>query len=65
MHFAILSSDANLVESFDQEDDARAALQAIVQLDPDSASEYAILTYDDSGQQVGDAIFASDPAVTA
>jgi hypothetical protein len=52
-YFVILDSTANLVESFDREDEARAALEAIVQQDPGSADDYAILKYDDNGNPVG------------
>lgn len=55
-YFVILDCTANLVESFDQESEARDALETIVQQDPDSAEEYAILKYDDNGNPVGQAV---------
>jgi hypothetical protein len=55
-YFVILDSTANLVESFDRESEARAALEAIVQQDSESADEYAILKYDDNGNPVGQAV---------
>jgi hypothetical protein len=44
MNFVILDSTANLVDAFDQEEEARAALETIVHQDPESADEYALLT---------------------
>jgi hypothetical protein len=63
--YVILDSTANLVESFDQEAEARAALEAIVRQDPESADEYAMLTYDDEGQPTGEALVGSDLGVHA
>jgi hypothetical protein len=64
-YYAILDSTANLVDSFDQEAEARAALEAIVRQDPDSADDYAMLTYDDAGQPVGEAVLGSSLGVHA
>jgi hypothetical protein len=58
-YFVILGSDGNLVDSFDQEDEARAALSRIVREDPDSAGEYAILRYNDAGHPIGEALLGS------
>jgi hypothetical protein len=58
-YYVILDSTANLVESFDREAEARDALEAIVQRDPESADEYAILKYDDNGNPVGQATTGS------
>jgi hypothetical protein len=63
MNFVILDSTANLVDSFDQEDEARAALEAIVRQDPDAADDYAMLTYDDLGHPVGEALTGSQLGV--
>ena len=59
MNFAILDSTANLVDAFDDEREARATLEEIVRQDTDSADEYALLTYDDSGHPVGEALTGS------
>lgn len=64
-HYAIFDSTANLVDSFDDEREARLALEAIAREDPDSAGEYALLTYDDNGHPVGDALVGSDVHVHA
>jgi hypothetical protein len=65
MRYVILDSTANLVDSFDDADEARAALAEIVRLDPHSADEYALLTYDETGRPVGDAVVGSELAVHA
>jgi hypothetical protein len=65
MHFVILDSTANLVDSFDSESEARAALLEIVRQDPDAAGEYAMLPYDDDGHVAGDAVVGSDLHVHA
>jgi len=59
-HFAVLDDTANLVDSFDREDEARAALEAIAHRDPAAADGHAFLTYDDEGHVVGQAITAAD-----
>ena len=55
-YYVILDSTANLVESFDQESEARDALEAIVRQDPEAADAYAVLKYDDNGNPVGQAL---------
>jgi len=64
-HFVILDDTANLVDSFDREDEARAALEAIVHQDPEAVESYAILPYDDEGHVVGPAVTAADLGVHA
>jgi transcription elongation GreA/GreB family factor len=59
-YYVILDSCANLVESFDDEAEGRAALVRIVQQDPDDADEYALLQYDNSGQPIGEALLGSE-----
>jgi hypothetical protein len=61
MTYVVLDSTANLAESFDDETEARAALQAIVHLDPASAGEYALLSYDENGRPVGEAVLGIRP----
>ncbi len=64
-YHVILDSTGNLVDSFDREDEARSALDDIVRQDPDSADEYAVLTYDDNGHPIGEALLGSDLGVHA
>jgi hypothetical protein len=52
-YFVILTSDANLVESFDDESEALAALEEIGRQDPEHADQYALFRYDDDGRLVG------------
>jgi hypothetical protein len=56
MYFVILDSTGNLVESFDDESSARAALERIVHDEPEAADHLALLTYDEHGEPVGEAI---------
>jgi hypothetical protein len=63
--FVILSSDANLVEAFDDEAQARSALEEIARQDPEHADEYALLIYDDDGHPVGDGLPGSHLGVSA
>ena len=59
-YFVILDSTANLVESFDREDEAREALRRIVRHEPDAADEYAMVTYDDDGHVSGAALTGAE-----
>ena len=65
MHYVILDITANMVDSFDREDEARAALEQIVRQDPDAADEYALMTYGDDGHSVGEAVVGSELGVHA
>lgn len=64
-YFVILDSSANLVESFDEEGEARTALERIVQQDPESADDYALIQYDHAGHPVGEALSGADLGVHA
>lgn len=64
-HYVILDSTANLVESFDDEEEAREALEQMVQQDPDEADDYGLLQYDDNGNPVGEVLMGSDLGVHA
>ncbi len=58
----ILDSSGNLVESFDEERQARATLEQIVGEAPEAAEHLALVTYDEHGEPVGDAITFSTHA---
>ncbi|WP_249019707.1 hypothetical protein [Conexibacter sp. S30A1] len=60
----ILDSSGNLVESFDEERQARATLEQIVGEAPEAAEHLALVTYDEHGEPVGDAITFSTHAAT-
>jgi hypothetical protein len=64
-YYVIIDTNANLVESFDQEAEARAALEQIVRQDPDTADEYAMVQYDNNGRPVGEALLGSELGVHA
>jgi hypothetical protein len=64
-YYVILDHTANLVESFDSEAEGRAELEAIVRQDPDAADDYAMITYDDEGLPVGEALLGTDLRVRA
>lgn len=58
MHYVLLSSTGNMVDSYEDESIARAALQRIVDVEPKAAEDVALMTYGDDGQPVGDPVFA-------
>lgn len=64
MYHVILDSSGNLVESFDEERQARATLEQIVGEAPEAAEHLALVTYDEHGEPVGDAITFSTHAAT-
>jgi hypothetical protein len=63
MNYSLFASTGNLIDSFDDEVEARAALQRIVELEPESAEEIALLISDDDGTVVGGPIHAVPAAV--
>lgn len=58
MHYAIFDSTGNLVESFEDEQSARKALDHIVDAEPEAAEHVALFVYGKDGMPVGDPIFA-------
>jgi hypothetical protein len=58
MDYSLFSSSGNLIDSFDNEDDARAALQSIVESEPEAADDVALLISDDAGNLVAGPIHA-------
>jgi hypothetical protein len=59
-YFSIFSSDANLVDSFDREDEAMRFLVLIARENPELAGEYVMLEFDDLGNVVGDGVTATE-----
>jgi hypothetical protein len=55
MYYTLLDSAGNLIDSFDDEQEAQRALAAILGSDPDANGEVAIVRYDDHGEPVGEA----------
>lgn len=59
MYFTILDNTANAVDTFTSEREAVAALEAMVENDPEAADDLLLLRYDDDGNPVGEALEAS------
>jgi hypothetical protein len=58
MNYVLLSSTGNMVESYEEESIARAALQRIVDAEPEVAEDIALMTYGEDGLPVGGPVFA-------
>lgn len=58
MHYAIFDSTGNLVESFEDEESARKALDHIVDAEPEAAEHVALFVHGDDGMPIGTPIFA-------
>jgi hypothetical protein len=52
--YVLLDSGGNLIDAYDDPDEARAALRRIVADEPEAAEHVALLTYDDAGNPVGE-----------
>ena len=58
MNYSLFSSSGNLIDSFDDETEARAALRRIVEAEPDAAEDVALFVSDDTGKLVAGPIHA-------
>lgn len=58
MHYAIFDSTGNLVESFEDEESARKALDRIVDAEPEAVEHLAVFVHCEDGRPIGDPIFA-------
>ena len=63
MNYSLFASTGNMIDSFDDDAEARAALQRIVELEPESADEIALFISDDDGTVVEGPIHAVPVAV--
>jgi hypothetical protein len=63
MNYSLFASTRNMIDSFDDEAQARAALQRIVKLEPEPADEIALFISDDQGAVVEGPIHAAPAAV--
>jgi hypothetical protein len=63
MNYSLFASTGNMIDSFDDDAEARAALQRIVELEPESADEIALFISDDDGTVVEGPIHAVPAAV--
>lgn len=57
MYYVLLDSTGNMLASYREEGEARAALDQIVEEDPGAADEVALMTYDDEGEIAAPAEF--------
>jgi hypothetical protein len=66
MDYMIIDSAGNTLASFEDELDARAALHAMVAVEPEAAEHVVLLAYNEEGMPVGEAVAAFDcpPPVT-
>lgn len=53
-----------MIDSYDEERTARAALQRIVDAEPEAVEDVALMIYGDDGRPTGDPEFAKAPSVT-
>ncbi len=58
MNYSLFATTGNMIDSFDDEHEARAALQRIVALEPESADQIAMFISDDEGTVVEGPIHA-------
>jgi hypothetical protein len=62
MHYVLLSSTGNLIDSYEDESAAHSALQRFIDSELDAAEAVALMTYGDDGMPIGDPVFAQVPA---
>lgn len=63
MDYSLFSSTGNLISAFDDEHEARAALQRIVAAEPEAATDVALFISDDDGAVVEGPIHAAPAPV--
>ena len=63
MTYTLMASTGNMIDWFDNEPEARAALQRIVESEPDAAGDVALFVFDDDGNVVEGPIHAAPAAV--
>lgn len=63
MDYSLFSSSGNLIDSFSDETEALAALQRIVEAEPDAADDVALFIADESGTIVEGPIHAVPASV--
>lgn len=52
-----------MIDSYNEEPAAHAALRRIVDAEPEAAEHVALMTYGEDGQPVGEPMFAKAPSV--
>lgn len=63
MTYTLMSSTGNMIDWFENESEARAALQRIVELEPDQADEVALFVCADDGAVIDGPIHAVPASV--
>jgi hypothetical protein len=63
MNYSLFASTGNMIDSFDDEAEARAALQRIVELEPEYAEDVALFISDADGNVVAGPIHAVPASV--
>jgi hypothetical protein len=58
--YVLMDSGGNLIESYDDHDEAHAALRRIVADEPEAADHVALIVYDDHGNPASDAVTITD-----
>lgn len=61
--YVLMDSGGNLIEAYDDHDEAHAALRRIVADEPEAAEHVALIVYDDQGNPISDALTISDSGV--
>lgn len=62
MHYVLLSATGNMIDSYTEEHAARAALERIVDAEPEAAEDVALIAYGDDGDPVAGPEFAQTAA---
>ena len=58
MNYSLFASTGNLIDLFEDESEARSALQMIVDREPESADDVALFVCDDDGEIIEGPIHA-------
>lgn len=58
MHYVLLSSTGNLIDSYEDESAGHSALQRFIDTEPYAAEDVSLMTYGDDGMPIGDPVFA-------
>jgi hypothetical protein len=61
--YVLMDSGGNLIEAYDDHDEAHAALRRIVADEPEAAAHVALVIYDDHGNPTSDAVTVNEAGV--
>ncbi len=62
MDYVLLTSTGTMVDSFEEETLARAALQRIIDAEPEAVEDLALMVYGEDGMPVDGPLFAQVPS---